>query len=203
MRNVRASTHFADTLVRLWPGWRRGIHTLVEHNLGGDVSELCELEQHAAETIRRKIKQAQKLKHASWRQWVSVQMKKGAGALHSYVKRVEQLPAQSSEVPKASLQEVVDGDREKLLPVLDKYVGRCAAPWREADAVDGEEVLPPITLGDMVRASRPFREHTAVGTDCAPPQWFGWISSELLFSFIGMLHAIEGMGWWPDQIAYV
>ena len=78
---------------------------------------------------------------------------------------------------------------------------RGSAPWRGAAAHGEREQMRKITVGDLRRAARSFKERTGVGIDGIAPRQLDWLSDALLERVIELLEVIEEGGAWLGNAA--
>ena len=151
---------------------------------------------------RKRTEDKARIKARSWWQWVDEQMRTGAGALHSFSKRDEGVhsspaPAPTTQGPTLGLQAILDSDRVVWKEVWEKFKGEATAPWRDSWHCSWEAELPTITGADLATAAGRFKKTTAMGCDSFRPQWFSWLSGELLDLYARLLMVIESFGCWP------
>ncbi len=137
----------------------------------------------------------------NWERWVGEQIRKGAGALHAYVKRQVDLPPEfviTSGGRSGSPQDIVESDMSDWECIWTRSP-LAAAPWR-GSAGDRSAVAPPRPpLHASRKASRSFAQGTAIGVDGIPPRAFDWLSDPLLTMLGDFMVIIEAAGTWPRQ----
>ena len=147
----------------------------------------------------------------SWDDWVSAQLRSGAGALHRFTKREEAPPPlpviDSSGNPSLRGQDIVDSDFRGWAKVWGKYNEIAGAPWRGTERSSERcrkdlEQMPPITVADVKRCANTFAARTGRGCEDFHPRWFGWLSDDLICKLIALLHRIEDVGYWPGNVRH-
>ena len=140
-----------------------------------------------------------------WWQWVDDQLRAGAGALHSFCKRDERLrdapQLVGAALPTLGIQALLDSDRETWRKVWEKFADTASAPWTKACLCPWAGELPPISGAEVAAAGRKFNRHTGLGGDSFRPQWFSWLSEELLDQYARLLMIIEILGCWPQLVS--
>ena len=111
----------------------------------------------------------------SWKVWLKKQMQGGSasGAAHGFVKRVEADPdvlIKCASGASAAPQDVVQADLEEWNKVWQALKEKEAAPWRRADLKAGEAPLRKITVADLRKVARSFKERTGIGIDGIAPR---------------------------------
>ena len=139
----------------------------------------------------------------AWRAFIADSLKKGARALHEFVKREEVHQGESVEGQggRSGLpQAIVNEERRAWVEIWHRFQGECDAPWRTAD-LSGEGALDRPTAAEVRKCARSFKANTAVGWDCFAPRWIGWLSDELMVAIIDFFETMEQIGCWPQGIS--
>ncbi len=183
--------------------WQEAIGQISVIEVESELHRLIDIWQEGRRrVVERKAERMADLR-VGWWHWVQEQIHKGAGALHSYVKRHAEIPAEIVTVGNArsgSPQDIVNADMDEWEKIWLRSPA-ATAPWRQAcRACDKERPARP-SVAALRRASRTFRAHTAVGCDGVPPRAFSWLSDSLLAALGEFMVVIEAAGVWPRQVA--
>ena len=83
----------------------------------------------------------------------------------------------------------------------ERFKGTATTPWRQSrPTLSWVQGLPRVTGADVKRAGLQFKKTTGLGCDGFRPQWFSWLSNELLDQYANLLTVIENMGAWPALV---
>ena len=175
----------------------------------GSVSVVAVLKEWAADAdqqARKRSAASSREAARGWWEWVDEQLRKGAGALHLFAKRDEnmqnaQVPIESVDGPTLGIQALVDKDREVWKEVWERFKGSATAPWRKELHLPWAGRLPKITGASLADAGRKFKKHTSLGSDAFRPGWFCWLSEGLLDQFARTLVVVEEAGAWPEVVS--
>ena len=140
-----------------------------------------------------------------WLAFVDEQLRTGAGILHSLTKRgaleADELVTDSAGAS-TSPQAIVDADLKTWRKIWEKFQATASAPWRGAKAEDfaWAAPLPSISPCCLIEVALTFKKRTGLGADTFHPRWFAWLSVPVLRGFVALLHALEKIGMWPEQV---
>ncbi len=182
--------------------WKEAIGHISVIEAGSELDRLVNICQEGRRrVIERKAAKMADLRVDWWR-WVDEQIKKGAGALHAYVKRQADAPAEmvtAGDGRSGSPQDIVDADMDEWEKIWLRSPA-ATAPWRNSHGDRGRErpARPPVPV--LRKASRSFSAETAVGCDGVPPRAFSWLSDALLCVLGDFMVMIEAAGVWPKQV---
>ena len=214
MRRMRNHSEVVQCVVgseagKLWRFRLDGAATLSyssQHAIGV-LKEWALLAEHEA---KQRVMDLARAASRKWWQWVDEQMRTGAGALHKFCKRDEQMckaphpvavDGSVSDDLTLGIQAMLNADRETWKEVWEKFAHDATTPWREDCSCPWAAELPRITGTEVARAGRKFKKHTGLGCDSFRPQWLSWLSDELLDQYARMLMVIESLGCWPQMMA--
>ncbi len=183
--------------------WQPKFERVAAFSLGSDPRALKDIldDLKAAMSARKKAEALRRA--AAWREWVMLQVKRGGGALHRYVKRTVETPVQpvmTAIGPSAAPQDLVNSDLAEWLKVWLKHSGIATAPQQEAEA-DDSWLLPVPTPAELRRAGGGYKKHTGVGLDHIPPRSYAHLSDSLLRAVGFIMARAERIGSWPHILA--
>ncbi len=182
--------------------WKGAINLISDIDVGSDVHRLVDLCQEGRRrVVERKAKRMSDLR-VNWWHWVDEQIQKGAGALHAYVKRQTEAPAEIFAVGSGrsgSPQDIVDADMDEWEKIWTRSPA-ATAPWRISNGIRQQRRPARPSALAMRKASRSFRAETAIGCDGVSPRAFSWLSDALLAALGDFMMMIEAAGCWPRQV---
>ncbi len=205
-RFVTRTGHLATLITLDSDTWTPRLDMVAQHTMSGADWEILECLAHEIAEEAKTEKAA--LAHSAakaWRAWVAQEMKKGAGALHAYVKR-ETIPPMrmflGRGAPTASPQQMVDNEREDWNKVWRAFADSSDAPWRH-DGFADEYSMPRIHGQEILAAAKELKIWTGVGTDWVPPRAYGWLADTTPQVIADFLMLLEALACWPGAVAQI